>query len=101
MCPVPNGFRDLFDCTVYCTDEQHAMSSHELKSALMLTVEFLKMYYTRQTVPTFLLEQYILVLKIVRNIFFLLIILKLYSKRALSRKWFGIGHMYTIFFFFA
>jgi hypothetical protein len=33
--------------TVHCTDEQHAMSSHELQSAVMLTVEFSKMYYTR------------------------------------------------------
>jgi hypothetical protein len=33
--------------TVHCTDEQHAMSSHELRSALLLTVEFPKMYYTR------------------------------------------------------
>jgi hypothetical protein len=33
--------------TVHCTDEQHAMSSHELQSALMLTVEFSEMYYTR------------------------------------------------------
>jgi hypothetical protein len=31
--------------TVHCTDEQHAMSSHELQSALMLTVKFSKMYY--------------------------------------------------------
>jgi hypothetical protein len=31
--------------TIQCTDEQHAMSSHELQSALMLTVEFSKMYY--------------------------------------------------------
>jgi hypothetical protein len=31
---------ELFHCTVHCTDEQHAMSSHELQSALMLTVEF-------------------------------------------------------------
>jgi hypothetical protein len=33
--------------TVYCTDEQHAMSSLELQSALILTVDFSKMYYTR------------------------------------------------------
>jgi hypothetical protein len=33
--------------TVHCTEEQHAMSSHELLSALMLTVEFSKMCYTR------------------------------------------------------
>jgi hypothetical protein len=33
--------------TVHRTDEQRAMSSHELQSALMLTVEFSKMYYTR------------------------------------------------------
>jgi hypothetical protein len=38
---------ELFLCTVLCTDEQHAMSSPELQSALMLTVEFSKMYYTR------------------------------------------------------
>jgi hypothetical protein len=31
--------------TVQCTDEQHAMSSHELQSTLMLTVEFSKIYY--------------------------------------------------------
>jgi hypothetical protein len=28
----------------HCTDEQHAMSSHELQSALMLTMKFSKMY---------------------------------------------------------
>jgi hypothetical protein len=33
--------------TVHCTDEQHEMSSHELQSELMLTVEFSKMYYTK------------------------------------------------------
>jgi hypothetical protein len=32
---------------VHCTDEQHAMSSHEFQSALMLTVQFSEMYYTR------------------------------------------------------
>jgi hypothetical protein len=46
--PVLHGFRDkLFHCTVHCTGEQHVISSHELQSALMLTVEFSKMYYTR------------------------------------------------------
>jgi hypothetical protein len=38
--------REQFYCIVHCTDEKHAMSSHELQSALMLMVEFLKMYYT-------------------------------------------------------
>jgi hypothetical protein len=33
--------------TVHCTDEQHAMSSHKLQSALMLTVEFSKMHHAR------------------------------------------------------
>jgi hypothetical protein len=33
--------------TAHCTEEQHAMSSHELQSALMLSVEFSKMYYSR------------------------------------------------------
>jgi hypothetical protein len=32
-------------------------SSHELQSALMSTVEFSKMYYTRKTVPTLSVEQ--------------------------------------------
>jgi hypothetical protein len=49
--------------TVHCTEEQHVMSSHELHSALMLTVEFSKMYYTRETVPTLSLEQQIPVLE--------------------------------------
>jgi hypothetical protein len=31
----------------HCTDEQYAMSSHELQSALMLKAEFSEMYYTR------------------------------------------------------
>jgi hypothetical protein len=35
---------ELFPCTVHWADEQHAMSSHELQSAWMLTVEFSKMY---------------------------------------------------------
>jgi hypothetical protein len=48
MCPVPNGVsnRAISLYTVHCTDEQHAMSSHELQSALTLTVEFSKLYYT-------------------------------------------------------
>jgi hypothetical protein len=33
--------------TVQCTDQQHAMTSHKLQSALMLTVEFSKMYCSR------------------------------------------------------
>jgi hypothetical protein len=34
------SYSELFHCTVHCTDEKHAMTSHELQSALMLTVEF-------------------------------------------------------------
>jgi hypothetical protein len=45
ICPIPSGFRDRY--SAHCTDEQHAMSSQELQIALMLTVEFSKMYYTR------------------------------------------------------
>jgi hypothetical protein len=38
-------FRTVSEVELFhCTDEQHAMSSHELQSALMLTVEFSKMY---------------------------------------------------------
>jgi hypothetical protein len=51
MCPIPNGFRDrAIHCTVVWmyvevhSDEQHAMSSHDLLSALMLTLEFFKLY---------------------------------------------------------
>jgi hypothetical protein len=41
-------FRTVSEIELFhCTDEQHAMSSHELRSELMLTVEFFKMYYTR------------------------------------------------------
>jgi hypothetical protein len=41
-------FRTVSEIELFhCTDEQHAVSSHELQSALMLTVEFSKMYYTR------------------------------------------------------
>jgi hypothetical protein len=50
MCPIPNGFRDTaisLYSTLHCTEEKQAMSSHELEGALMLTVEFSKMYYTR------------------------------------------------------
>jgi hypothetical protein len=81
MCPIPNGFRDKSYFTVHCTDEQHAMSSHELESALILTEEFSKMYYTRYTVPTF--EQEIPVLESVCNISFLSTILEVYSEIAL------------------
>jgi hypothetical protein len=48
------------------------MSSHESQSALMWTLEFLKMYYTGKTAPTSSLEQQIPVLETVRNIFFLI-----------------------------
>jgi hypothetical protein len=38
-------FRTVSDIELFhCTDEQQAMSSHELQSALMLTVEYSKMY---------------------------------------------------------
>jgi hypothetical protein len=44
MCPIPYGFRDraisLYSNVKTHSDEQHAMSSHDLQSALMLTVEF-------------------------------------------------------------
>jgi hypothetical protein len=33
--------------SVHYTDEQHPMPLREMQSALMLTVEFSKMYYTR------------------------------------------------------
>jgi hypothetical protein len=46
MRPIPNGFGGRAN-SQYSTEEQHAMSSHELQSALMLTVEFSKIYYTR------------------------------------------------------
>jgi hypothetical protein len=42
-CPKESYFTVQY--TVRCTDEQHAMSSHELRTALMLTVEFSKMCY--------------------------------------------------------
>jgi hypothetical protein len=46
--PIPNSFQDIaFHSTIHCTDEKHTLSSREFQSALMLTVEFLKMHYTR------------------------------------------------------
>jgi hypothetical protein len=71
------------------SDEQQAMFSHELQSALMLIVEFLKIYYKLTNLS---LEQQIL--ETVSNIAFLSIILQLYIQIALSRKPFGIGHMF-------
>jgi hypothetical protein len=38
LCKMPHIFINVICCTLY---------SHELQSALMLTVEFSKMYYTR------------------------------------------------------
>jgi hypothetical protein len=78
----------------HCTDEQHAMSSHELQSAVMLTVAFSKVYYTRETVPSLSLGQQIPLLETVCNISFLSTVLELYSEITLSRKPFGIGCMY-------
>jgi hypothetical protein len=41
-------FRTVSEIELFhCTDEEHAIASHELQSALMLTVEFSKIYYTR------------------------------------------------------
>jgi hypothetical protein len=38
----------IYTCVkMHCRDEQHAKSAHELRSALMLPVEFSKMYSTR------------------------------------------------------
>jgi hypothetical protein len=53
MCPIPVSAIELF----HCTDEQHAISLHELQSALMLRKEFSKIYYTRKILPNLSLEQ--------------------------------------------
>jgi hypothetical protein len=34
-------------CTVHCTDDQYAMSSHDLQDTLKLAVEFSEIYYTK------------------------------------------------------
>jgi hypothetical protein len=65
----------------------YTLSSHELQSALMLTAEFSKMYYTTQIVPTLSLEHKKPVLETT--------ILERYSEIGLSRKPFGIGRMYV------
>jgi hypothetical protein len=55
MCSIPNGFRYAATShystqyTVHCADEHHAMSSHELRSALILMVEFSKLYWVNCT----------------------------------------------------
>jgi hypothetical protein len=49
MCPVPNDLRDrtisLYS-TLYAVQTSNTPCPHELQSALMLPVEFSKMYYT-------------------------------------------------------
>jgi hypothetical protein len=45
MRPIAIGFPVQY--TAQCADETHAMSSHKLQSASMLTMEFSKMYYSR------------------------------------------------------
>jgi hypothetical protein len=41
-------FRTVYEIELFhCTDEHHPISSLGLQSALMLTVDFSKMYYTR------------------------------------------------------
>jgi hypothetical protein len=61
------------------------LSLHVLQSALMLPLEFLKMYLVGK-LPT------------VHNISFLPTILELYSEIVLCRKPFGIGHTYIYTF---
>jgi hypothetical protein len=79
------------------SDEQHAMSPHEMQSVLMLTVEFSKIYYTSK------LYQLCHVSNKYRNekqyvISFLSPILELYSEINVFRKPFGIGHIYIYIF---
>jgi hypothetical protein len=78
-------------------DELRQATRHVLirvAKCMMLTVEFSKIYYK---ITNLSLEQEML--ETVRNISFLLIILQLYIQIALSRKPFGIGHMFIYFFF--
>jgi hypothetical protein len=42
MCPLPNFFPIYNYFTIYCTDEQHTMFSHELQSALCWRWNFRK-----------------------------------------------------------
>jgi len=64
-----------------------------LQSALMLMMEFSKMYCTWQTIQTLSLVQKIPVLETVRDISFLSTIPQLYCEISLSRKLFRIGHV--------
>jgi hypothetical protein len=91
MYPIANGFRDratllysiLYRNVKMHSNVRHAMSSHRLQSALMLTVVFSQMYYTTWTVPAWSLERYVPVLESIRNISFLTIF-GLYSERVIS-----------------
>jgi hypothetical protein len=47
MCPIPNGFRDRAISPYSTLYTVQTSNMPELRSALMLTVEFSKMYYTR------------------------------------------------------
>jgi hypothetical protein len=51
MCPIPNGFRDraisLYSALYTVQPSNAPCHGDKLQRALMLTVEFSKMYYTR------------------------------------------------------
>jgi hypothetical protein len=46
MCHIPNACQNRAN-RVHCTSEQHAISSHESQSTLILTSESSNMYYGR------------------------------------------------------
>jgi hypothetical protein len=74
------------------SDEQHAMSSQEMQSSLMLTAEFFEnvLYYVNCT--NFVTRN--IDTGIRNNISFLSPVLELHSGIALSRKSFGILYIY-------
>jgi hypothetical protein len=92
MCAIPNSFRDRA-ISLYSSsdvrqdaDEQHAMSSHELRSAMMLTVEFSKMCILLGKLYQLCHLNKMPVLETVHNISFLSTTLELCSEIAQSRK---------------
>jgi len=70
------------------------MSSHELQSALMLTVEFSNIYYKLYQLCHSNNKIPVLETVRIRNISIFLKILPLYIQKALFLKPFGIGHMF-------
>jgi hypothetical protein len=91
MCPVPNGYRDRA-ISLYRRATRHVLT--RVAKCIDLDGGIFENVLTLDKLYQLCHLNKILVLETVCNISFLSTILELYSGLALSRKSFGIGHMY-------